>query len=64
MSILTQHEVVIDLSVPAMRFIVEETKRRLTVPVVPDGGWQGEVANFINVLLNLMERQIDNSDLI
>ena len=64
MTILTQSPVVIDLSVPAMQFMVTELRRRLTTPAVPDGGWEGEVENFINLLLNLIERQVDNSDLI
>jgi hypothetical protein len=61
--ILTQHPIEIALSVPAMKFIVEETRRRLTVPV-PVSGWEGEVENFINLLQNLIERQSDNFDLI
>lgn len=62
-AILTQQPVVIDLSVPAMKFIAEETARRLTVPTSTSGSWEGEVENFINLLRNLIERS-DNQDLI
>jgi hypothetical protein len=39
-----------------MLWILEETGRRLVVPLVPDGGVQCEVDNFRNLLQNLLER--------
>lgn len=66
-TILTQKELTIDLSRPAMEWILKETGRRLTVPVVPDASVECEIDNFRNMLQNLLERsepQPDNFDLI
>ena len=57
--ILTQHELMIDLSVPAMEWIAREIARRLTTPVIPDGSVECEIENFRNTLLNLIERGVD-----
>lgn len=54
--ILTQRELVIDLSAPAMTFIagaIDEPERHPTESV------QCEIDNFRNLLLNLIERGID-----
>lgn len=63
-AILTQREIVIDLSVPAMKYIVENVSRRLEAPAVPDDSVECEVSNFLNLMHNLIERHSDNSDLI
>jgi ubiquinone biosynthesis protein UbiJ len=66
-TILTQQELTIDLSRPAMEWILKETGRRLTVPVVHDDSVECEIDNFRNALLNLLERsepEISNLDLI
>lgn len=66
-NILTQQEINIDLSRPAMEWILRETGRRLTVPVPPDDSVECEVDNFRNTLLNLLERsepETGNFDLI
>jgi len=55
-NILTQQELTIDLSRPAMEWILRETGRRLTTPAIPDGGVECEVDNFRNILQNLLER--------
>ena len=55
-NILTQRELTIDLSRPAMEWILKETGRRLTVPVVHDDSVQCEVDNFRSLLQNLLER--------
>lgn len=55
-NILTQQEVVIDLSRPALEWILRETGRLLTVPVPPDDGVECEVDNFRNLLQNLLDR--------
>lgn len=57
----------INLSPMAIEWILQETGRRLTVPVTPDGGVECEVDNFRNLLQNLLERsepETGNLDLI
>ncbi len=66
-NILTQKEITIDLSRPAMEWILRETGRRLAVPVLPDDSVECEVDNFRNMLQNLIERsepKPENFDLI
>lgn len=66
-SILTQQELTIDLSRPAMEWILREISRRLTVPAVHDDSVECEIDNFRNTLLNLLERsepKPENFDLI
>ncbi len=66
-TILTQSPVVIDLSRPALEWILRETGRRLAVPVPPDDSVECEVDNFRNLLHNLLERsepETGNFDLI
>lgn len=66
-TILTQKELTIDLSRPAMQWILEETGRRLTTPSIPDDSVECEVDNFRNMLKNLLERsepKPENFDLI
>jgi hypothetical protein len=57
----------INLSRPAMERILNETGRRLTVPVPPDDSVECELDNFRNLLQNLLERtetKPENFDLI
>ena len=55
-NILTQKEITIDMSRPAMEWILRETGRRLAVPVPPDDSVECEIDNFRNMLQNLLER--------
>lgn len=55
--ILTQHELTIDLSVPAMKLIAGAIERDGFVS--PDDSVQCEIDNFRNMLLNLIERGVD-----
>lgn len=66
-TILTQQEIPLNLSRPAMEWILRETGRRLAVPVPPDDGVECEVDNFRNLLQNLLDRsepKTGNMDLI
>ena len=54
--ILTQSEVVIDLSVPALKAIVYELRRGTAFANVL-GQTEVEVNNFVNLLTNLIERR-------
>jgi len=57
----------INLSRSAIEWIVRETGRRLTVPVICDESLECEIDNFRNLLQNLLERsepKPENFDLI
>ena len=63
--ILTQKELTIDLSRPAMAVIINAIETREPLPLRPEV--QCEVDNFRNTLLNLLERsepETGNFDLI
>lgn len=53
-NILTQKEIVIDLSRPAIQYILAALTHA-NEPTV-DYGMEGELDNFVNVLENLLER--------
>ena len=55
--ILTQRELTIDLSVPAMKLIAGAIERDGFVS--PSDSVQCEVDNFRNTLLNMIERGVD-----
>jgi hypothetical protein len=57
--VLTQHELTIDLSLPALQYIVEAMVR----PNHPAVGYSVsmELSNFRNTLLNLIERGVDKT---
>lgn len=64
-TILTQKELTIDLSRPAMQYIIDSMVRPGYGPLPPDVSC--ELANFRNTLQNLMERsepKAENFDLI
>jgi hypothetical protein len=64
-SILTQKELTIDLSRPAMAVIINAIETREPLPLIDSV--QCELDNFCNTLLNLLERsepKPENSDLI
>jgi hypothetical protein len=67
-SILTQKELTIDLSRPAMQCILQCIDWRHDLPVsIIGSSVECEIDNFRNTLLNLLERsepKIENSDLI
>jgi hypothetical protein len=58
--ILTQRELVIDLSVPAMKLIAGAIERDGFVSL--SDSVQCEVDNFRNILLNLIERGVDRHE--
>jgi hypothetical protein len=65
-NILTQKELTIDLSRPAMEFVIEALRYRM-VQYPPPPFQACEVDNFKNTLQNLLERsepKPENSDLI
>ena len=64
-NILTQKELVIDLSRPAMNYLIDALQ--LAAQVTEPSGVQCELDNLRNTLLNLLERsepQPENFDLI
>jgi hypothetical protein len=57
--VLTQHELVIDLSRGAMAIIAHAIETREPLPLRNDV--KCEVDNFVNTLLNLIERGVDKT---